>query len=90
MTNYHEFKYNLLKDQKIKKAYEKLGPEFKLVEMIIQKRLKQGMTQADLAKRIGIKQPIISRLESGSYNPSMKFLRKVATALNSKLNITLQ
>jgi ribosome-binding protein aMBF1 (putative translation factor) len=92
MTNYrnfNSFKKELLRDKAVKKAYDELGPEFALVQMVIEMRLKQGLTQQQLAKRIGSKQPVISRLERGDYNPSLKFLRRVATALDAKLKVTI-
>ena len=86
---YHQFKKELLKDKKIKEAYEKLGPEFTLIEMMIRKRIEKGLTQKELAKRIGTKQSAISRLESGNYNPSLSFLKKVADALDTRLKVLL-
>ncbi|MEK7655321.1 MAG: helix-turn-helix transcriptional regulator [Patescibacteria group bacterium] len=82
-------KRKLLKDKKILTAYEKLGPEFALIESIIEKRLNKGMSQKALAQKIGTKQSAIARLESGSYNPSVAFLDKVAKALDSELMISL-
>lgn len=89
MKNYQSFKKRLLKDKVVKKAYDELGPEFALVEMIIEKRLKRGLTQKQLAKKIGTQQPVISRLERGTYNPTLKFLHRVATALDVKLKVTV-
>ncbi|MAG45011.1 transcriptional regulator [bacterium] len=89
MINYKQFKKQALKDPKIKKAYDKLKPEFDLIASVIQKRIEKGFTQAKLAKKIGTKQSAISRLESGSYNPSFAFLQKIANALDSRLQIAL-
>lgn len=89
MDNYKIFKKQLLKNPKIKKAYDELGPEFALVEMLIKKRLEKKLTQAQLAKKIGTKQSAISRLEQGSYNPSLQFLKKVSLALDAKLQISI-
>ena len=89
MRNYKAFKTELLKNKEFKKAYDELGPEFELVRMIIKKRLKQGLTQKQLARKIGTKQPVISRLESGAYNPSIKFLNRVASALDAKLKVSI-
>ncbi|MFI5205475.1 MAG: multiprotein-bridging factor 1 family protein, partial [Candidatus Paceibacterales bacterium] len=60
-----------------------------LIEAIIKKRLENKLTQAQLAKKLGTKQSAISRLEQGSYNPSLKFLKKVSAALNAKLQISI-
>lgn len=89
MKNYKTFKKQLLKDNSIKKAYNELGPEFTLVEKLIEKRLKQGWTQQELAKRVGTKQPVISRFESGTYNPTIKFLHRVTDALGAELHVSV-
>jgi len=86
---YKQFKKELLKDKKIKCAYEKLGPEFAMIEMIIKKRIEKGLSQKELAQKIGTKQSAISRLESGTYNPSLSFLQKVGEALGAELKISL-
>jgi len=86
---YRQLKRKLLKDKRIKCAYEKLGSEFAVIEMIIKKRIERGLTQKELARKIGTKQSAISRLESGTYNPSLSFLQKVGEALGSKLKISL-
>ncbi|EKE14698.1 MAG: XRE family transcriptional regulator [uncultured bacterium] len=88
MKSYKTFKNQLLKDKEIKKAYNELDPEFELIQIIIEKRLKQGLTQKELAQKIGTKQSAISRLERGSYNPTVAFLRKLAKALDTKLRIS--
>nr|WP_321406234.1 helix-turn-helix transcriptional regulator [uncultured Carboxylicivirga sp.] len=45
-------------------------------------RIKQNLTQAQLASDIGKDQQNIQRLESGRYNPSIKFLHEVCSGLN--------
>ncbi len=89
MIKYKDFKKRILKDKTTRKAYDGLGPEFAIVRMIIQKRTQRGLTQHQLASRIGTKQPVISRLEQGTYNPSIKFLQRVADALGSELRISI-
>ena len=89
MKTYKDLKSKLLKNKEIKKTYDKLGPEFDVIRMIIKKRTQRGFTQQQLAKRIGTRQPVISRLEQGTYNPSIKFLRRVAEALDAKLQISI-
>jgi len=86
---YVQFKRELLKDEKIKRAYEGLGSEFSIIKMIIKKRTERGLTQKELARKIGTKQSAISRLESGDYNPSLSFLQKVSEALDARLKFSL-
>ena len=76
-----------LKNPKVKAEYDKLQPEFAVIRAIVRARAQQGITQKDLAEKIGTKQSVISRLESGNANPSIAFLQKLAAALNTKLEI---
>jgi len=46
---YRQLKRELLRDKKIQYAYEKLGPEFAVIEMIIKKRIEGGLSQKELA-----------------------------------------
>lgn len=89
MNTYRNFKSKLLEDKETKKAYEELGPEFALIEMMIQKRIEKGLTQKQIACKIGTRQSAISRFESGTYNPTLAFLRKIAEALGTRLQISL-
>ncbi len=89
MKSYEKFKKELLKDPIVRKHYDDLGPEYELIARMIQKRLDEGLSQAALAKKIGTKQSAISRFESGSYNPTLAFLNKVADALDAHLKITV-
>lgn len=53
-------------------------------------RLEKRMTQQDLADMTGTQKSNISRMESGSYNPSLDFLVKVAASLDRTLKVTLE
>lgn len=90
MKSYQQIKQKFLKRKDVRRAYDALGPEFALIEMIIEGRLKRGLTQAQLAQKIGTKQTAIARLESGAYNPTIKFLNKVAKALDAKLSFSIR
>ena len=63
--NFRQHKERLLKNSKVRKEYERLGPEFHLAQSLIKARLKKGWTQAELARRVGTQQPNIARLEGG-------------------------
>lgn len=90
MESYKALKKRLLKDPEIRKAYKELEGEFALIRQIIEKRISRGLTQAELAHKIGTKQSAIARLESGNYNPSILFLEKVAKALGTKLIVSFR
>lgn len=89
MKSYKKLKKQLLKNRQIEQDYKKLGPEFELIQLIVERRLKQGLTQAELAKKLNTKQSAISRLERGDYNPSLAFLGRLAKALDAKLHISI-
>lgn len=76
-----------LKDPKFKAEYDKLQPEYAVISAMIRARIKKGLTQEKLAKKIGTKQSVISRLESGRANPSIAFLKKLAEALGASLQV---
>ncbi len=90
MKTLSQFKKEAFKDPVVKKAYDELAPEFELAKVLIQKRLERGLSQAQLAKKIGTKQPAIARLESGNYNTTLAFLKKAADALDAELHISLR
>lgn len=88
--NFRAHKEKLLKNPKVKKEYEKLGPEFHLAQSLIKARMKKGWTQAELARRVGMQQPNIARLEGGNYDRvSLPTLKKVARALGAEIEIKL-
>jgi DNA-binding XRE family transcriptional regulator len=90
MKSYKNIKKKFLSDPEIFKTYQELEPDFFLIQKFIEKRLKQGITQASLAKKIGTKQSAVSRFESGTYNPTLKFIYKVADALNIRVRISVR
>lgn len=81
------FKKQALKNHEIRAEYGRIQPEFALINEVLRARSEKGITQKDLAERVGTKQSVISRLEAGRANPSVAFLKKLAQALNSHLEI---
>lgn len=89
-NSWNNLKAELLKDPETYKEYKQLEPEYKIIAQIIKARINQGLTQKELADKIGTRQANISRLESGQYNPSIEFLKKIACGLNKELSILLK
>ena len=84
-TTLNEHHAKSMKDPEYKKAYEALDLEFALRSAIIENRIKQGITQKELAEKVGTKQSSIARFESGTYNPTLSFVQKLVNALNLKI-----
>lgn len=87
MTDWKNLRKELLTDPKFKAEYEKMQPKFEAVSALIETRIKKGLTQEALARKIKTKQSAIARIESGNANPSIGFLQKLAEALGKKLVI---
>ena len=83
-------KKELLKNKNFAIAVKELQPEFEMVRQIIKARIEQNLSQTELARRVGTRQSNISRLESGDYNPSLQFLKKIAGGLGKQLHISLK
>ena len=84
-----EYRKQLARDPDYLAAQEELRPLLDLADRVLAQRLARNWSQSDLAERVGTKQANISRLESGLSNPSIKFLQKVAEALDAHLTIRL-
>lgn len=76
-----------LRNSKIKAEFDKLEPEFAILQAMIDTRRKKALSQKELAKKLGTTQSAISRLEKGNISPTIGFLQKLADALDSKLDI---
>jgi transcriptional regulator with XRE-family HTH domain len=88
-----ELKAKALKTKNVRIAYEALEPEFSLLGELLKARQEAGLSQAEVAIRMGTKAPAITRLESslssGKHSPSIATLKKYANALGCHLQIKL-
>ena len=89
MITHDEFVKESLKNPEFKRVYDSLELEYKLIDAIIEQRIKHGLTQKQLAEKVGMKQSAIARFESGNCNPTLSFLKKLASALGMKLTATV-
>lgn len=90
MSKWKDLEKELLSDPATKKEFDKLTPRYAVISKLISARLKRGMTQKDVADKIGTRQSAIARFEAGNINPTIGFLEKVASVLGTKLTIHLQ
>lgn len=84
---WEEIEKRWMKDPKFVRAWEKIEPEYQLARALIGLRLKKKLSQQELAKKIGSKQPVISRIEAMSSTPTVSLLKRVAEALGTRLEI---
>jgi ribosome-binding protein aMBF1 (putative translation factor) len=91
MNNYTDLttlKKKLLTDSEIKREYDRLEPTYVLISRIIEQRKKRGLTQQELAVRMGTKQSAIARFETNKVSPSLDFISRLAEVLGCHLTIT--
>ncbi|MBF0425642.1 MAG: helix-turn-helix transcriptional regulator [Magnetococcales bacterium] len=69
-------------------AYAALAPEFRLARKLLEARSNAGLSQQELARRMGTSQSAVARLESG-HRPSIKSLERYAEAVGMRLEISL-
>jgi ribosome-binding protein aMBF1 (putative translation factor) len=82
-------KAELLSDPEVKREYDALEQEFAIASELIRARARAGLSQAELAERMGTSQSAIARLESGRTLPSAKTLIRFAEATGSKVELRL-
>lgn len=84
-----EFMARSLAKPDVKREYDALAPEFEISTELLRARLRAGLSQAELATRMGTSQSTIARLESGQALPSTKTLLRFARATGSKVQVRL-
>jgi predicted transcriptional regulator len=91
MDEWTKFRDRMLADDPEAAAeYERLRPRFAAIADIIRLRLDKGLTQEQLAKKVGKQQPAIARLEAGRVQPSIQFLQEIAEALDAELVVQVR
>ena len=81
------------KDPEFVAAYDELETEFTLLRELLQARQRAGLTQAEVAERMGTKAPAVTRLETAlsdnRHSPSIATLKRYAQAVGCKLEVHL-
>jgi ribosome-binding protein aMBF1 (putative translation factor) len=78
------------KDPTYAAAFDALGEEYAIAAALIAARSHAGLTQAELAERMGTTQSAVARLESGRTHPSTTTLEKVAKATGTRLKVSFE
>ena len=83
------FKARAMARPDVREAYDALGAEFAFLDEVLKARAEAGLTQAQLAERVGTTQSAIARLESGAlkHSPSIATLQKYAKALGYRVEV---
>jgi transcriptional regulator with XRE-family HTH domain len=85
------FRTKALRRPAVREAYDGLSDEFAFLDEVLKARAQAGLTQAEVAERVGTTQSAIARLESGArkHSPSIATLQRYARALGYRVQIKL-
>lgn len=86
--NFEDIKAQWMKDKEFKEAYDNLEVEYEIALELMKTRVLLGLTQEDIALRMGTTQSVIARLESGKTLPSVKTLANFAKATGKHLHLS--
>ena len=91
--NHEELKRQALAKESVRAIYDSLEAEFALLHSMLDARRQAGMTQADVAARMGTQPSAVTRLEgslsSGKHSPSLETLRRYAEAVGGRLEVRI-
>jgi len=87
-----KFKARALKRPGVRDEYDSLAEEFELLDEILKARAEAGLTQAELAERIGTTQSAVARMETAlangrKHSPTIATLRRYAAALGYRVQV---
>lgn len=91
MLTHKQLRAKAFANAEVKAEYDKLSAEYALLDEFLKARAAQGLTQAQVAEKIGTTQSAVARLESGrgKHSPSLATLSKYAEALGCRLEVRL-
>lgn len=83
------FKARALSRPEVRSAYIEMEDECAFIDEVLKARSGSGLTQAQVAQRMGTTQSAVARLESGTarHSPSISTLRRYAQALGCRLEV---
>ena len=94
MLTHKKLVKKMLKRSAVRAEYDAQREEFALLDELLRARRRAGLTQAEVAARMGTKTPAVARLEAGGgsqrHSPSVTTLRKYASAVGCQLEIRLR
>lgn len=85
--DFNRYVQEQLQNPDFKEEYDKLEPEFALMQALIDARKNSGMTQKELSEKTGITQGDISKIEHGKINVSLATLKRLAEGMGKQLKI---
>lgn len=88
MSRIEDLHAGWMQDPAYREAFDALEAEFDLAAALIRARAEAGLTQAQLAERMGTRQEVVARWEGGKVMPSTRTLTRLAQATGTRLRIS--
>lgn len=85
MVKFRDWEAEKLKDDEFVTLSREMEPGYQIARL----RIKEGLTQKELAERVGTQQPAIARIENGTTTPTLTTLKKISDALNAKVYVEI-
>lgn len=90
MKTLKTLKRELLADAETLAAYDDIADEYAVAHELIAARTRAGMSQSEVALRMGTTQSVVARLESGKRPPSMRTVQRFAQAVGGHLVLRIE
>ena len=89
MSTLRQLKKKWMREPEFRRAYHLLKPEFAIARQLITARGRAGLSQIEVAQRMGTTQSVVARLESGRQLPAMSSLKRYAEAIGCRIDFRL-
>ncbi len=90
MKTLKQMKTELLAEPAVKAEYDALADEFAIAHEMIAARARAGLSQAEVAQRMGTTQSVVARLESGRRPPSLRTVQRYAQAVGGRAVVRIE
>lgn len=90
MKTLKTIRQELLADDDARAVYEALDGEFAVAHELIAARLRAGLSQGQVAERMGTTQSVVARIESGARPPSMRTVQRFAQAVGGRVVLRIE
>lgn len=87
MSDFKNYLDEQLKNDEFREEYEKIEPEFSIIQAVIDARKLANLTQKELSDKTGIAQSDISKLENGNSNPTLAMLKRLADGMGMTIKL---
>lgn len=90
MKTLKQMKAELIAKPDVQAEYDALADEFAIARELISARARAGLSQAEVAQRMGTRQSVIARLESGRHPPSLRTVQRYAQAVGGRAVVRIE